>query len=293
MARRIYEQWNAASENVSQYHVEGAKRLAEGVQAAVSAVTSTMDVIVKLLAFASNAVYRTIAQSQGARTYFANFAADIMKFGKALIDAFTQASIDIGTPVVDALKRFSDAVGSVTSVIGNTLDITARLVSVIRTGVPQVDADALANNLVGPLVRLGVKLTQAAAAGATALTGLDTEGLDKLKGVLTGLLDMFKGIADLIDYVLGGAIPAALARVQATINQIQNTLASVGVQITVTPEQLFHTLLDPILLLGVTLTKVLADGTQALTGIDTSGYEKLASVMGNAQETIQTFTVCS
>jgi hypothetical protein len=287
MARRIYEQWIAASENVSQYHVEGAKRLAEGVQAAVSAVTSTMDVIVKLLAFASNAVYRTIAQSQGARTYFANFAADIMKFGKALIDAFTQASIDIGTPVVDALKRFSDAVGSVTSVIGNTLDITARLVSVIRTGVPQVDADALANNLVGPLVRLGVKLTEAAAAGATALTGLDTEGLDKLKGVLNGLLDMFKGIADLIDYVLGGAIPAALARVQATINQIQNTLASVGVQITVTPEQLFHTLLDPILLLGVTLTKVLADGTQALTGIDTSGYEKLASVMGNAQETIQ------
>jgi hypothetical protein len=45
--------------------------LSEGVSAAVSAVTQTMDLIVKLLDFASNAVYRTIAQSQGARAYFA------------------------------------------------------------------------------------------------------------------------------------------------------------------------------------------------------------------------------
>ena len=134
---------------------------------------------------------------------------------------------------------------------------------------------------------LGVKLSVAANTAAQSLTGLNTAGLDKLKNVISGLLDMFKGIADIIEYVLGDAIPTALGRVQATINQIQGTLASVGVNLTVTPEQVFHAILDPILALGVTLTRIIAEGTQALNGLDTSGYDKLASVMGNAQETIK------
>ncbi len=287
MAREIYNQWVSASVLVSEYHVEAAKRLADGVSAAVSAVTQAMDLIVKLLDFASNAVYRTIAQSQGARAYFAALATDIMKLGAAIIAGFTQAALDVGQPVVDSTKRFADAVSNLSNGLTSTITIVNTLVSLLRNGMPEVNADDLAQRFVGPLVTLGVKLSVAANTAAQSLTGLNTAGLDKLKNVIGGLLDMFKGITDLIEYVLGGAIPAALARVQATINQIQNTLANVGVSLTVTPDQMFHAILDPILALGITLTRIIAEGTQALGGLDTSGYEKLASVMGNAQDTIK------
>jgi hypothetical protein len=287
LARDIYDNWVTVSATVSQQHVEAAKRLSEGVQAAISAVTGTMGVVVALLTFASNSVYRAIVQSEGARAYFAAFAASIMKLGAAIVAEFTKANIAIDTPVVNATKRFADAVSNVMAGLSSTIALVNTLVTLLQRGMPQVDATDLAARFVGPLVRIGVTLSTAANAAAQSLTGLDTTGLDKLKNVIGGLLDVFKGIADLVDYILGGEIPATLARIQATIDQVQQTLANVGVQMTVSPDALFHAILDPILAIGVTLTRVIAQGTDALSGLDTSGYDKLASVMGNAQETIQ------
>ena len=105
MARAIYDQWVNVSVLVSQYHVDAAKRLSEGVSAAVSAITATLDLAIKLIDIMANRAYAAALWWPQARNALLAVTSDLAAMAREIYNQWVNASVLVSEYHVEAAKR--------------------------------------------------------------------------------------------------------------------------------------------------------------------------------------------
>jgi TP901 family phage tail tape measure protein len=138
LGRSIFEGFARASAGIGEDAVAGAKVLSEGVGAATSALTATLDFVAKLVvALGDVDIVAAIGTSEG-RARMVAASAQLTQLARAIFVNFAAASQGIETVTVTAAKGFAEAVTAVVGALGGVLDFIGKLV----TALGDVDARA-------------------------------------------------------------------------------------------------------------------------------------------------------